>query len=427
MRTREVISDVFDKRGRGMSQDDITRLAASKSEIAARSMGALNPLFPHALEVLERLSARFPLALVSSGSEGSVRGFIQANQLDRTFKAVVHGGDVAKAKPAPDAYQEAARRLGLACSDCLVLEDADSGEAAARAAGCEVWRIGASLALVDLLDRLGLPDLRVANVPLGPGRSIPEQWTALVPAAGKGTRLGSERPKILFEVAGRTILDWLLDLLLPRCGTVVVVAAPWSADAISEAAAARSDRVRVALQPEPVGMSDAIERGLEGVTSENVLVIWGDQVAVRGESLDLAMGLHSQSCPLATVPTVWRSHPYTHLARDASGRILDVWMSREGDPMPEEGESDTGVFLFRTGALRRSLESMRADGAGIGKITREWNFLPIFSRLDTLPGNVLTAPIITEEESVGVNTPGEAAFLTSILMTRAEQARRIHP
>ena len=39
----------------------------------------------------------------------------------------------------------------------------------------------------------------------------PECWTAIVPAAGRGSRLGFDQPKILFPVAGRPILDWLLE------------------------------------------------------------------------------------------------------------------------------------------------------------------------------------------------------------------------
>jgi bifunctional UDP-N-acetylglucosamine pyrophosphorylase/glucosamine-1-phosphate N-acetyltransferase len=270
-----------------------------------------------------------------------------------------------------------------------VLEDADAGEAAARAAGCEVWRIGTALALPDLLGRLGLSEARWASAPL-PGKPFlpgpPGNWTAVIPAAGRGTRLGSDRPKVLFEIAGRTILDWLLDLLLPRCEWIVLVAAPWSAAAIGEAAAERSSRVRIAIQPEPVGMADAVERGLASVDTENVLLIWGDQAGVRAASLDCAMGMHAQGCALATVPTVVRKRPYIHLERDASGRITSVLQAREGDALPAEGESDTGVFLFRTRALRRSLDAMRRTGSGLGKITREFNLLPVLASSMRCPG-----------------------------------------
>ena len=44
-------------------------------------------------------------------------------------------------------------------------------------------------------------------------------FTAIVPAAGSGTRLGHHQPKVLFPLLGRPILDWLLDLLEPVCAS----------------------------------------------------------------------------------------------------------------------------------------------------------------------------------------------------------------
>jgi HAD superfamily hydrolase (TIGR01509 family) len=418
MRTADVIREVLVCHGLEPDPEQIAHLAGAKSSLAAAKLEAENPLFPYVLEVLERLSARFALALVSSGSEWSVRRFLERNRLEGFFRAVVHAGDVARTKPAPDAYLEAARRLNLPPSECLVLEDADAGEEAARAAGCSVWRVGPALAIWELPPRLGLGDRSVAAAP---GDSPPydrSNWTAVIPAAGRGTRLGSDRPKVLFEIAERRIIDWLLDLLLPRCANVIVVAAPGSVAAIGEATAAWLPRVQMTTQPEPIGMADAVERGLGGVSTDNALVIWGDQAAVRPQSLDLAMRLHMESCALATVPTIQRERPYIHFVRGPDGRILNVLQAREGDAMPPSGESDAGVFLFRTRAAVRALAAMRTAGDGMGRVTKEWNLLPILSRLDTLPGNVLSAPIMTEEESVGVNTPDDARFLASVLSTR---------
>jgi len=421
MRTQEVIRAELRRGGCLDSDALVARLAAAKSALAAQRLASSNPVFPHALDVLERLSAAFPLALVSSGSESSVRRFVDSNGLYGLFGAVVHGSDVTNAKPAPDPYLEAARRLGVDPGNGLVLEDADSGEASARAAGCAVWRIHRDFTIPDLPQRLGLN--RYARVvtrqdPVPPERIDPNSWSAVIPAAGRGTRLGSSLPKILFEVAGRSILDWLLDLLLPRCARVVIVGAPSSAEEIGRAAARRSPGVSIAVQPEPIGMADAIERGLAFVETDSVLTIWGDQAAVREESIDFSMRLHRHACALATIPTLWRHDPYIHFERDASGAITAVRQAREGDAMPVEGESDSGVFLFRTRTLRRQLRSMSFDGSGLGRRTGERNLLPLIPRLDSLPGNVISARIMSDEESVGANTPGDAHFLTDVLSAR---------
>ena len=54
----------------------------------------------------------------------------------------------------------------------------------------------------------------------------PSRWTAVIPAAGRGSRLGSDRPKILYPVAGRLLIEWLLDFLEPNCSRLVFVLSP---------------------------------------------------------------------------------------------------------------------------------------------------------------------------------------------------------
>ena len=82
--------------------------------------------------------------------------------------------------------------------------------------------------------------------------------------------------------------------------------------------------------------------------------------------------------------------------------------------MPERGESDSGVFLFRTEILRRDLRRLVESPECIGKKTREFNFLPIFPMLEKL----VTLPIMTEPESVGVNSRADAEYLERYLLAR---------
>lgn len=82
-----------------------------------------------------------PLAVASSGSAAFVRLSLQALSLDQLFDTVVTVEDVAAAKPAPDLFLEAARRLRVAPDDCLVFEDSAQGVQAAKAAGCRVVEV----------------------------------------------------------------------------------------------------------------------------------------------------------------------------------------------------------------------------------------------------------------------------------------------
>jgi HAD superfamily hydrolase (TIGR01509 family) len=85
--------------------------------------------------VRELAAAGIPAAIASSSSTAWVGSAIGRIGMDRQFAVVVTGDDVARRKPAPDLYLEAARRLGVEPARAVAIEDSAPGIAAARAAG----------------------------------------------------------------------------------------------------------------------------------------------------------------------------------------------------------------------------------------------------------------------------------------------------
>jgi len=94
------------------------------------------PGVPELLAELQR--AGIPCAVVSSSSHRWVDGWLERLGLTALFATVVCRGDAARIKPAPDLYEEAARRLGLDAAVCLVIEDSLNGVRSAKAAGMPV-------------------------------------------------------------------------------------------------------------------------------------------------------------------------------------------------------------------------------------------------------------------------------------------------
>jgi HAD superfamily hydrolase (TIGR01549 family) len=79
-----------------------------------------------------------PRAVASSSTQRLIDAVLRRFDLHACFDAVVPGEAVVRAKPAPDIFLAAARRLGVAPADCVVLEDSLAGVEAARAAGMRV-------------------------------------------------------------------------------------------------------------------------------------------------------------------------------------------------------------------------------------------------------------------------------------------------
>ena len=96
------------------------------------------PLLPGAREAVERSAARWPLAVASSSNRPLIDLVLDLAGLARFFRVTVSSEEVARGKPAPDVYLEAARRLDVDPDSCTAVEDSTNGILAAHAAGMRV-------------------------------------------------------------------------------------------------------------------------------------------------------------------------------------------------------------------------------------------------------------------------------------------------
>jgi HAD superfamily hydrolase (TIGR01509 family) len=99
------------------------------------------PLLPGAVEAVRRTAAAFPLALASSSNREIFEAVLELAGLAECFQATVSSEEVARGKPAPDVYLEAARRLGVSPEACTAVEDSHAGIRSAKAAGMRVVAI----------------------------------------------------------------------------------------------------------------------------------------------------------------------------------------------------------------------------------------------------------------------------------------------
>jgi HAD superfamily hydrolase (TIGR01509 family) len=96
------------------------------------------PLLPGAVEAVRRIGAEWPLAVASSANRSVIAAVLELTGLTDAFAATVSSEEVARGKPAPDVYLEAARRLAVTERECAAVEDSTNGIRSAAAAGLRV-------------------------------------------------------------------------------------------------------------------------------------------------------------------------------------------------------------------------------------------------------------------------------------------------
>jgi HAD superfamily hydrolase (TIGR01509 family) len=99
------------------------------------------PLVDGAIEAVRRIGARWPLGIASSSNRPLIDLFLELTGTRDLFRATVSSEEVARGKPAPDVYLEAATRLEVAPERCTAIEDSENGIRSAASAGMSVVAI----------------------------------------------------------------------------------------------------------------------------------------------------------------------------------------------------------------------------------------------------------------------------------------------
>jgi HAD superfamily hydrolase (TIGR01509 family) len=119
---------------RGLAVDPVVlrkEKAARHAHLVATEAGPM----PGALDLLKALDGKKTLALASSSYSDSVKAAVSVLGIASYFSVILSGDSVERSKPYPDIFLLASQKLGIPPADCVVLEDAEKGVLAARAAG----------------------------------------------------------------------------------------------------------------------------------------------------------------------------------------------------------------------------------------------------------------------------------------------------
>jgi bifunctional UDP-N-acetylglucosamine pyrophosphorylase/glucosamine-1-phosphate N-acetyltransferase len=240
---------------------------------------------------------------------------------------------------------------------------------------------------------------------------------AVVPAAGRGTRLGADVPKVFVSLAPETtIWNVLHESLAAIADRIVLVL---SAEGLAYAETHRGalsagsfEKTEMALQREPLGMGDAIF-GVSNLWGgyDDVLIVWGDQVNLSLKTLKACLALHATATePSLTLPVVRLPRPYVEYVFNGE-QLIHVRQSREGAVCEPHGFSDVGVFLLSGGEAFPAEWARYQKTNAAGFITGEVNFLPFLAHLSKVAGWPVNRYQTSDPaEALGINTPEELAL-----------------
>jgi bifunctional UDP-N-acetylglucosamine pyrophosphorylase / glucosamine-1-phosphate N-acetyltransferase len=202
--------------------------------------------------------------------------------------------------------------------------------------------------------------------------SSQESPLVLVMAAGLGTRMKSDRIKVLHALAGRPMIAWVVEAARAAGAGRIVAILGHQHEVVKAALDARygEGAVEVALQPEPKGTGHAVACALPALEREPddriVVILTGDAPLLRAERIAeltaACAGSKAGMALLSTVPD--RPMPYGRLVRDDAGTLVRIVEYPDATPAERAiPDTNAGFYAVRLGHLRADLATLRADNA----------------------------------------------------------------
>ena len=245
------------------------------------------------------------------------------------------------------------------------------------------------------------------------------QPIAVVLAAGKGTRMKSDLPKVLCEANGRPLIDWVLDALEAAGVQQFLVVVGYEADRVKKALQDR-DGVKFVLQDQQLGTGHAVkvcEDHLEGHEGP-VLIVAGDSPMIQPESIrSLLDGFETEALD-CLLGTLLKDNPQGlgRIVRDKAGRFEGIVEEKDAtDEQRAINEVNMSTYLFRPEHLLWALGQLKNNN-------RQGEFY-----LTDCPAILLGAgrkidalPVLKPCEALSVNTVDELAEVEIALQKLAE-------
>ena len=192
-----------------------------------------------------------------------------------------------------------------------------------------------------------------------------EGKTAVILAAGAGTRMKSDRPKVLHEVMGRPMVSHVISQVRKAGADNITAVIGHGADVVREALS--GEGITFAVQEEQLGTGHAVMQALDRIPEEgDVFILCGDTPLITGETLSAFAEYHSSQQAVLTVLTAEYEDPtgYGRIVRNQDGSLLCI--VEQKDASEEQKlikEVNAGMYCVEAGFLREALPRITNDNA----------------------------------------------------------------
>ncbi|MBE3594829.1 MAG: bifunctional UDP-N-acetylglucosamine diphosphorylase/glucosamine-1-phosphate N-acetyltransferase GlmU [Candidatus Carbobacillus altaicus] len=246
------------------------------------------------------------------------------------------------------------------------------------------------------------------------------QQIAFVLAAGKGTRMRSEKPKVLHPLLGEPMLGYVLENIEKAAAQEVLLVLGYGRERIMPF---YGERATIVIQEEQRGTGHAARVALDYLKHRGdrleeieILIVHGDTPLVSSTSLTRLHQAFKQNKSQAALLTAHVERPFGlgRVLRDAEGRVQKIVEEKDATDVERQiKEINVGVYLFEARYLEWALGQLSTDNA-----QGEYYLTDVIHLILTAGGNVTSVAAVDPDEALSINDRAELAVAEEALRRR---------
>jgi len=234
-------------------------------------------------------------------------------------------------------------------------------------------------------------------------------WTAVILAAGKGTRMASCKPKALQTLAGRPLIEHILSMLnTANIDKVVIVHSPESKNDFKEETTAQ-ENITYVEQTEALGTAHALTTALPYVTSDNLLVLLADVPLLSRPTINKLQEEIQNNDLVVLTGIVNNPSGYGRIHKDKNGKPKAIIEELDCDDEQKKiKEINSGIMAFKTNAARDLTEKIKPN------LKKNEYYLTDAIEIAYHEGLRTITHSASEEEVFGINSKRDLALAEKI-------------
>ncbi|MFT5423626.1 MAG: bifunctional UDP-N-acetylglucosamine pyrophosphorylase/glucosamine-1-phosphate N-acetyltransferase [Phycisphaerales bacterium] len=250
---------------------------------------------------------------------------------------------------------------------------------------------------------------------------------AIILAAGKGTRMKSDLPKVCHIIGDRPMICAVVDACLAAGCDKIVVVVGYKQELVREALESYGDRVEYAIQDEQLGTGHAVKSAAQNFANDDrdVLVLCGDGPLIREQTLTLMLERHTTTHAAATLATSLIENPdgYGRIVRDADGGFVQIVEQKNATPdQLKINEVNPSYYCFGSVGLFACLATLPRN-----ELTGEYYVTDVPAMLLAQggggrggSGGVEVIDAVPPEDILSINTLDQLADVDRVFRARRE-------